>query len=85
MAAVKRLPVHNIVQIIFSDPVGSLGSFIVILKIRVQPKLVVGGRGWCCTFSLLIMNRLNKNESAIFIYLVHSLLPRDLTIQNLII
>ena len=66
MAAVKRLPVHNIVQIIFSDPVGSLGSLIVILKIRVLPKLVVGGRGWCCTFSLLIMNRLKKKRVCYF-------------------
>ena len=31
------------------------------------------------------MNRLNKIESAIFISLVYPLLPKDLTIQNLVI
>ena len=31
------------------------------------------------------MNRLNTTESAIFIYLVNSLLPKDLSIQNLFI
>ena len=38
-------------------------------------------------FSELVMNRLNTTESAIFIYLVHSLLPRNLAkcIQNLFI
>ena len=29
------------------------------------------------------MNRLNKAESAIFIHLLYSLFPKDLTIQNL--
>ena len=33
--------------------------------------------------SLLVINRLDKTESAFFIYLVYSLLPKDLTIQNL--
>ena len=32
--------------------------------------------------SILVMNRLNTTESAIFISLVYSLLPKDLTIQN---
>ena len=30
------------------------------------------------------MNRLNTTESTIFIYLMYSLLPEDLTIQNLL-
>ena len=35
--------------------------------------------------SLLVMNRLNKTEFAIFISLMWSLLPRDLTNNNLFI
>ena len=35
--------------------------------------------------SLLVMNRLNTTESAIFISLVYPLLPKDLTIQKLFI
>ena len=34
-------------------------------------------------FSYKTRNRLNTTESPIFIYLAYSLLPRDLTIQNL--
>ena len=33
--------------------------------------------------TVLLMNRLNYTESAIFIFLVYSLLQKDLTIQNL--
>ena len=33
--------------------------------------------------SVLIMNRLSTTETALFICLVYSLLPKDLTIQNL--
>ena len=33
--------------------------------------------------SVLVMNRLNTTESAIFIYLVYSLLPKDLAVENL--
>ena len=36
------------------------------------------GRGQCCTITLLHMNRLNKTESAIFVSLMCSLLPKDL-------
>ena len=43
---------------------------------------MVGGRGQCCTNTLLHMNRLNKTESAIFVSLMCSLFPEDL-IQNL--
>ena len=35
--------------------------------------------------SVLVMNRLNITEPAIFIYLVHSSFPKDVTIQNLFI
>ena len=35
--------------------------------------------------SLLVMDRLNSTLSAIFIPLVYSLLPKDLTVQNLFI
>ena len=34
--------------------------------------------GQCCAIILLHMNRLNKNESAIFVSLMRSLLPKDL-------
>ena len=36
------------------------------------------GRGQCCTFKLLHINRLNKTESAIFVYLMCSLLQEYL-------
>ena len=35
--------------------------------------------------SVLVINRLNTTESAIFISLMYSLLPKDLTIQNLFV
>ena len=35
--------------------------------------------------SLLVMNRLNQTDSAIFFSLVHSLIPKDSFIQNLFI
>ena len=34
--------------------------------------------GQCCTIILLHISRLNKNESAIFVSLMCSLLPKDL-------
>ena len=48
-------------------------------------KPVVGGyaggggglRGLCCTIILLHMNRLNKSESAIFVSLMCSVLPKS--------
>ena len=35
--------------------------------------------------SLLVMNKLNKTEFAIFVSLMSSLLPKDLTNQNVFI
>ena len=35
--------------------------------------------------AVLVMNRLNITEPAIFVYLAHSLLPKNLTIQDLYI
>ena len=42
-----------------------------------------GGGGW--HMAVLVMNRLNITEPAIFVYLAHSLLPKNLTIQDLYI
>ena len=56
-----------------------------ILKIGFCLSVLEGGEGaWpVLHISVLVMNRLNTTESAIFIYLVYPLLPWDLTIQNL--
>ena len=53
---------------------------------RVPLKPVLGGGGGgggpgggqCCNITLLLMNRLNKTESVIFVHLMVSLLPEDL-------
>ena len=68
-----------IVQIIFSGPLGLLSSFLVFEN-RVPLKTVLGG-----VAGVAHLNRLNKTEFAIFIYLMWSLFPKDLTNQNLLI
>ena len=51
---------------------------------RVLPKPVLGA--WpVLHISLLVMNRLNLTESAIFIWMMKSLFPKDLINQNLFI
>ena len=45
---------------------------------RVPLKPVLERRGQCCNITLLQMKRLNKVESAIFVSLMCSLLPKDL-------
>ena len=41
-------------------------------------------RGQVLHISVLVMNRLNTTESAIFIYLVYSLLPKESNYSELI-
>ena len=42
-------------------------------------------RAWSVLYILLVvMNRLSKTEYVVFISLVYSLLPKDLTVQNLL-
>ena len=71
-----------IVQIVLSGLLGSLISFRVILKIELFSTRCDGT--WpVLQVTLLVMNRLNRSESAIFISLMHSLYSRHLTIQHL--
>ena len=87
VAAAKRLPVHHhSTDYMFSDPLGSFGSFWVSLKIEFRWIRCLGaggggGRvdgGRCCSILFLHMNRLNKTESALFVSLMLSLFPKDL-------
>ena len=75
-------------QIIFSGPLGSLSSFLAFIlknkKIEIRLSRCLGAWPVLHT-SLLVMGRLNKTEFAIFISLMKSLIPRDLTNQNLFI
>ena len=69
-------------------PFGIIGLILSQFENRVQLKSVAGvGWGWvgvwggkaqCWTIILLCINRHNKTESAIFIPLMCSLLPKDL-------
>ena len=70
-----------IVHIIYFLVFGIIGLHLSQFKNRVLLKLVLGrreGREQCCTITLLHMNRLNKTESAIFVSLMCSLLPKNL-------
>ena len=60
MVAAKVSPCIIIVQILFSDPLGSLDLLLVVLKIE----FCLSRRGQYCTL-LLVTNRLNFTESAI--------------------
>ena len=82
VAAVKHLPVHHYStdNILRSFGIIEFMSF----ENRVPLRPVLGA--WpVLNFSLLTMNRLSKTEFAVFISLTRSLLPKDLTNQNLII
>ena len=61
----------------YYGPLGSLSSFRIIWKVEFCLSRCSGA--WPLFHSVLVMNRLNTTESAIFIYLVHSLLPKNLT------
>ena len=82
MAAVERLLVHHhSAEYIF----GSFRTieFIVSQSENIAPlKAVLAGVAGV-HISLLVMNRLNRIEFAIFISLMHFLFPKALTIQNL--
>ena len=47
-------------------------------RVRLKPMLEGWGRRQCCISTLLHMHKLNKTESAIFVSLMCSLLPKDL-------
>ena len=87
MTAVKCLSVHHFSADYIFCPVGLFSSFS-YLKLEFRFSRCYG-HCRCCTFYFvlhilfLVMNRLNKTEVAIFISLMWTLLPWDLTYQNL--
>ena len=77
-----------IVQIIIFGPFGINKLSLNYFENRVLLNPVLGGGGGRMAgvaISVLVMNRLNTTESAIFIYFMYPMLPKDLTIQNLFI
>ena len=80
VAAVKRLPMHHhSADYIFSGLLVLFGIGLILSQFENRVLLVGSkGRGQCCTITLLHMNRLNKTESAIFVFLMYFLLPKDL-------
>ena len=73
VAAVKRLPVHH-------HSAGYIFWLFGIIGLILSPfeKSSARGRRQCFTITLLHTNSLSKTESAVFVSLMRSLLPKDL-------
>ena len=67
-----------IVKIIFSVPFRTIEFILSQFEKKSSAEAGARGCGQCCTITLLHMNRLNKTKSAIFVFLMCSLLPDDL-------
>ena len=84
VAAVKRLPIHYRSADYIFWSFGIIEFIFRYFKIEFHLDRCYGA--WPALYtSLLVMNRPNKTKFAIFISLMWSLLPRDLSNQNLFI
>ena len=77
MAAEKRLAVHHYSADYIFLFVGIIGLILSLFEHIVPLKPVLGGRGQCCTITLLHVNRLNKTDSAIFVSMMCCLFPEE--------
>ena len=84
VAAVKRIPVHHYSadNIFWFFGINESNSSYFENRVLLKPVL---GAWPVLHVSLLVMNRLDTTEFATFIILMFFFLPKDLTIQNLII